>query len=71
MDNIKIVKGGYDSEGKPTIYSIQVWTEELPGRPFPAWAVLLDLNEDGTLFQAYPNSPDVVELRKQILERIL
>lgn len=35
------------------LVSVQVWTDRLPGRPFPAYAVLVDITKDGKMFK-YP-----------------
>ena len=39
---IKLVRGA-------GITSVQVMTDHLPGRPFPAYAVLCDIKDDGTI----------------------
>ena len=31
------------------LVSVQVWTNELKGRPFPGYAILCDINDDGTI----------------------
>ena len=33
------------------IYSVQVFTKSLKGRPFAAFAVLCDIKEDGTILR--------------------
>lgn len=50
------------------VVSVQVWTDKLPGRPFPAWAVLVDIKEDGT-FLCNPKDLELIELRRQIIKR--
>lgn len=59
---IKVVRGA-------GVISIQVWTESLRGRPFPAWTVLVDLKDDGT-FLCPSSTPALVALRKEILAKI-
>lgn len=46
------------------IISIQVWTNKLPGRPFPAWAVLVDITEDGKILSEYTGAE---EHRKEVI----
>ncbi len=40
--DLRLLKGG-------DILSVQVLTDELPGRPFKAWTVLCDFKLDGSL----------------------
>jgi hypothetical protein len=61
MEQVKLVKG----DG---ILSVQVWTEELPGRPFPEYAVLVDIYSDGSI--SSPKVPELMALRREILERL-
>ena len=49
------------------LVSIQVWTDELPRIPFPAYAVLCDIGEDGTILSWEGNK----EHRKQVLKHLV
>ena len=51
------------------VVSLQVQTSSLKDRPFPALAVLIDFNEDGTLLDN-PNKPELIALRKEILSQM-
>ncbi len=51
------------------LISVQVWTNKLPGRPFPAWAVLVDIKDDGS-FLCNPNNPGLISLRRDIIAEL-
>ena len=60
MEGIKIEKGA-------GLVSVQVWTDELPGRPFQAYAVLCDIKEDGTILRWKGDK----QHREQVLKHML
>ena len=60
MDNIRIIKGA-------GIYSVQVYTKPLQGRPFPAFAVLCDIKEDGSIIHWKGDK----DFRKEVLKNLM
>jgi len=61
-ERIKIIRGA-------GLTSIQVWTEELPPyRYFPAYAVLVDVTDDGSILW---DTHEAKEFRANLMRQIL
>lgn len=50
-----------------SLLSIQVMTDKLPGRPFPAWTVLCDIMDSGKILW---NTTEAINFRKQVIAEL-
>jgi len=50
-----------------TLASIQVMTSSMPGRPFPAWTVLCDIEDSGKILW---NNAEAIGFRKQVIAKL-